>query len=501
MKKSKKLLTIMLVIAMACTSLSMQSRGAVKEVQAEETMPDPPAAEPTAEPSVAPKNNGIMGDINQDGMLGFDDVQEMLKVAIGIKVCESDVVDLADLDDDGRILLNDTRVLFNCIIGKKTYLNIDNIQINLIENLPVLNVNVISNISGSITCEVSAEDNSNLALFDYILVYDTNVLDCESYTIPIKEEYVYTNTGWVADCTADDYDWITIAGYNPKDTWKWSGIIENITFTVKEGKNIADAEPFMLIPNGSVYKGDFSDAKNSEDTVMIDIPALETPIPSVQPSEDPISSEEPTPSIEPGKTPEVSVEFDSTAHGSVTTEMYFGFGAKYTLYEDGTLYIYENTGDIWGSGVYYGATSKLPDEYKDKVTSVFVENGITLLSASSFSEYDNLESIVIPQTITSGLDNIFDTCDKFTTIKGYAGSYAETYAKENGYEFIALVENPTEPVKDKTFYDIDGTEGISLTDAQAILKRVLKITPSDVAYKLADVQKCLKIALKIETLE
>ena len=53
----------------------------------------------------------------------------------------------------------------------------------------------------------------------------------------------------------------------------------------------------------------------------------------------------------------------------------------------------------------------------------------------------SLKSITIPESVTSIGERAFDECKRENlTIKGYAGSYAEKYAKENGISFEAIEE-------------------------------------------------------------
>ena len=61
-------------------------------------------------------------------------------------------------------------------------------------------------------------------------------------------------------------------------------------------------------------------------------------------------------------------------------------------------------------------------------------------------------------------DGAFRNCDNLT-IKGYTGSYAETYAKENNIPFIALDAAPAlEPG------DVSGDGKVGADDAQLVLQ-------------------------------
>ena len=67
-----------------------------------------------------------------------------------------------------------------------------------------------------------------------------------------------------------------------------------------------------------------------------------------------------------------------------------------------------------------------------------------IIGTHSFGQCFRLMSIVIPASVTSIAVNAFEWAgageegedgEDIITIKGYAGSYAEIYAKENGIPF------------------------------------------------------------------
>ncbi len=73
------------------------------------------------------------------------------------------------------------------------------------------------------------------------------------------------------------------------------------------------------------------------------------------------------------------------------------------------------------------------------LTSVTIPDSVTSIGAYAFHFCNSLTSITIPSSVTSMGLYIFDGCSNLT-IYGYTGSYAETYAEENGIPFVVLDE-------------------------------------------------------------
>lgn len=72
------------------------------------------------------------------------------------------------------------------------------------------------------------------------------------------------------------------------------------------------------------------------------------------------------------------------------------------------------------------------------LTSIVIPTSMTAIGNSVFNSCTSLESIVIPASVKSINSNAFDNCISFTTVYGYYGTYAETFANDNGYIFIDL---------------------------------------------------------------
>ena len=70
-----------------------------------------------------------------------------------------------------------------------------------------------------------------------------------------------------------------------------------------------------------------------------------------------------------------------------------------------------------------------------------IPDGVTNIPQRAFMECTALESITIPASVTFIENDAFSDCSALT-IKGYSGSYAESYAAENNIPFESLGEAP-----------------------------------------------------------
>ena len=108
----------------------------------------------------------------------------------------------------------------------------------------------------------------------------------------------------------------------------------------------------------------------------------------------------------------------------------------------------------------------------DALTTVKLGSGLKSIPASTFEHCDVLESLRIPRRVTTIGDNAFKDCVKLTsitiprsvtkissnafsypkilTIYGVAGTYAETFAKENSIQFVDQQIKATAASLDKT---------------------------------------------------
>lgn len=103
---------------------------------------------------------------------------------------------------------------------------------------------------------------------------------------------------------------------------------------------------------------------------------------------------------------------------------------------------------VIGEGVFADCSS---------LTSIELPDGATDIYWHAFEGCSGLKSITIPSSVTNIIEGAFEGCRSLKTIYGTPGSYAETYAKENGYEFIDVSkknENSDEDTKPEVVADI-----------------------------------------------
>ena len=77
--------------------------------------------------------------------------------------------------------------------------------------------------------------------------------------------------------------------------------------------------------------------------------------------------------------------------------------------------------------------------YCTSLTSVTIPSSVTSIGFEAFRQCYNLTTVTIPDSVTRIGDEAFYHCDNLT-IYGENGSYAEAYAKKNGFKFSALSE-------------------------------------------------------------
>lgn len=116
------------------------------------------------------------------------------------------------------------------------------------------------------------------------------------------------------------------------------------------------------------------------------------------------------------------------------------------------------------------------------LTEFTVPNSVGTISDFSFAGCTSLEKVVIPKTVKNISAKAFLNCDKLT-IFGYTNSYAQTYAEENGINFVALDE--------KTLYgDVNLDGKIDINDVTLLQRYIAgESVLTDDAVKVADFNK------------
>ena len=183
-------------------------------------------------------------------------------------------------------------------------------------------------------------------------------------------------------------------------------------------------------------------------------------------------------------------------------------------------------------GVVYAG--KVAYEYKGNMlenTKIVLKQGTKSISKDAFSSCINLTNIVIPNSLLSVGGGAFMNCSKLKsitiprnmedigeyafgysdigihygspvkyedfTIKGYKGTIAETYAKENGFKFIALdVSEPTSVLLNKTSLTLDVGKSYTLTKTVSPSNAVTSYTWSSSNTSVATVDGNGKVTAK-----
>lgn len=119
------------------------------------------------------------------------------------------------------------------------------------------------------------------------------------------------------------------------------------------------------------------------------------------------------------------------------------------------------------------------------LTSIIIPNGVTSIGWAAFSYCTGLNSIIIPESVTSINGLVFKDHNESFVIYGLDGSYAETYANEQGIQFSIIKDDQIAKAVHDQINILPTADIIKLTDKVAV-------TEARTAYnKLTAVQKAL----------
>lgn len=113
--------------------------------------------------------------------------------------------------------------------------------------------------------------------------------------------------------------------------------------------------------------------------------------------------------------------------------IYIGPHVKTVTFEDGVTSV----------GTYALTTNGLGGKTTSSVESVTICSSITSIGESAFNRNSVKNIYIYSKSVTFGNNAIYSG----TTIFGYSGSTAETYAKKNGNTFVAMCQTHTENIK------------------------------------------------------
>ena len=123
----------------------------------------------------------------------------------------------------------------------------------------------------------------------------------------------------------------------------------------------------------------------------------------------------------------------------------------YPTAKTGTTYTVPTGVTILAQGAFYGcqlSEATLPNELEtirnnafhaaEKLTRITFPATVTFIGTNAFSGCPELEEVTFLNPGTWTMENPFTNCPKLFTIKGYAGSMAETFAARYNYLFKPL---------------------------------------------------------------
>ncbi len=132
-------------------------------------------------------------------------------------------------------------------------------------------------------------------------------------------------------------------------------------------------------------------------------------------------------------------------------------------------------------GIFYGCTA---------LKSLEIPNGVTKITGDAFFQCKALETIIIPKSVMAMDVGLFRTTSTDTlTIYGYAGSYAESYAKENNIPFKAIDGKEDSTAVSKSNQTISGTSSFTKTYGDKAFRLGAKTNgDGKLTYKSSDIK-------------
>ena len=139
------------------------------------------------------------------------------------------------------------------------------------------------------------------------------------------------------------------------------------------------------------------------------------------------------------------------------------------------------------------------------LTDIVLPKGVLAIFKEAFEGCSNLSNVTIPSTISMIEEGAFKGCNVSLTITGTTGSYAETYAKANGFLFkeqdkkeASSDDNATElnienkksykKTKKVTIKDEDGLKTVKLNSKKISVKK----GKTSISFKFSKYKKNLK---------
>ena len=137
---------------------------------------------------------------------------------------------------------------------------------------------------------------------------------------------------------------------------------------------------------------------------------------------------------------------------------------------------------------------KYPPAKKDEIYTI--PDTVSKLSMPmGFTLNENLKAVIIPKSVKEISLYTFGT--SLNSIYGYKGTVAETYAKENGFKFIALdVSDPTSVSLNKTSLTLDVSKSYTLAKTVSPSNAVTSYTWSSSNTRVATVDGNGKVTAK-----